>query len=63
MDIKVLRPQTRTFYFLTRWAAARDDSGAAEGAQTGGEAWAIAEGPIAVAAAGVGGGTAGSQTT
>jgi hypothetical protein len=59
MDIKVLRPRTRTFCFLPQRAAARDDSGAAEGARTGGEAEAIAEGPIAVAAAGGGGGAAG----
>jgi hypothetical protein len=59
MDIKVLRPWTRTFYFLPRRAAARDDSGVAEGARIGGEAGVVAEGPVAVAAAGGGGGTAG----
>jgi hypothetical protein len=64
MDIKVLRLQIRTFYFLPRRAGARDDSGAAKGAQTGGEAGVVAEGPIAVATAGGGGGgIVGPQTT
>jgi hypothetical protein len=63
MDIKVLRPRTRTFCFLPRRAAARDDSRAAEGAQTGREAGAVAEGPVAVAVAGGGGGTTGPRMT
>jgi hypothetical protein len=44
MDIKVLRPWTRTFYFLPQRVATRDDSGDAEGAWAGGEVGAIAEG-------------------
>jgi hypothetical protein len=54
MDIKVLRPRTRTFCFLPQRAATRDNSGAAEGAWIGGEAGVVAEGPVAVAAAGRG---------
>jgi hypothetical protein len=51
----------RTFCFLPRWVAARDDSGAAEGAWVGGEAGGAAEGPTGSAAEG-GGGTTGPQT-
>jgi hypothetical protein len=58
MDIKVWRPQMRTFCFFPRHAATRDDSGAAEGAQAGGEAGAVAEGPMGSATGG-GGGTVG----
>jgi hypothetical protein len=60
MGIKVLRPRTRTFCFLPRRAAARDNLGAAEGAQTG-EAGVVAEGPIAAASVGGGGGTVGPR--
>jgi hypothetical protein len=63
MDIKVLRPWTKTFCFLPQWAAAQDDLGAAEGARTGGEAGVVAEGPIAIATARGGGGTAGPRMT
>jgi hypothetical protein len=61
MGIKVLRPRTRTFCFLPRRAATRDNLGAAEGAQTGGEAGVVAEGPIAAASVGGGGGTVGPR--
>jgi hypothetical protein len=60
MDIKVLSPRTRTFCFLPQRAAARDDSGADEGAKAEGEAGATVEGPVGLAACG-GGGTAGPQ--
>jgi hypothetical protein len=62
MDIKVLRSRTRTFYFLPRRAAARDDSGATEGARAGGGAGAVAEGPMGLATGG-GGGVVGPQIT
>jgi hypothetical protein len=70
MEIIVLRPLTRTFYFLPRRVAARDDSGVAEGAgllAAGGDgAWVEGESRATaeVPAAAVGeGGTAGPQTT
>jgi hypothetical protein len=63
VDIKVLRPWTRTFCFLPRWAETQDDSGATEGARIGGEAGAVAEGSVAAVAAGGGGGTAGPRMT
>jgi hypothetical protein len=51
----------RTFCFLPRWAAAQDDSRAAEGARIGGEAGAAAEVPAGSTADG-GGGTTGPRT-
>jgi hypothetical protein len=54
MDIKVLRPEIGTFYFLPRHAATQDDSEAAKGAQVGGEAGAAAEGPTGSTAGGGG---------
>jgi hypothetical protein len=57
MDIKILRPRTRTLCFLPRRATARVDLGAAEGAQTGGEVGPIVEGLVAAVATGGGGGT------
>jgi hypothetical protein len=58
MDIKVLRPQMRTFCFLPQRATIRDDSGDVEGAWAGGEVGAAAEG-LAGSAVGGGGGAAG----
>jgi hypothetical protein len=55
IEIKVLRPWTRTFCFLPRRAAARDDSGATEGARAGGEAGVVVEAPVGSAVGGVGG--------
>jgi hypothetical protein len=51
----------RTFGFLPRRAAIRDDLGAAEGARVGGEAGVVAE-ALAGSTAG-GGGAAGPRTT
>jgi hypothetical protein len=66
MEMRVLRPETRLFFFLPQRVAARDDSGVAEGAgllTAGGEEAGVAtEVPIAVAAGG-GGGVAGPRTT
>jgi hypothetical protein len=54
IEIKVLRPQMRIFCFLPRQAAARDNSGATEGARVG-EAGAAAEAPARSAVGGGGG--------
>jgi hypothetical protein len=72
MEMRVLRPETRMFCFLPQRVAARDDSGAAEGAClliAGGEGALVGEGAGVVAevptvvAAGGGGGTVGPHTT
>jgi hypothetical protein len=47
----------RTFCFLPQWAAARDNSGAVEGARAGGEARATAEAHVGSAVGGGGGAT------
>jgi hypothetical protein len=52
----------RTFGFLPRRAAIRDDLGAAEGARVGGEAGVVAE-ALAGSTVGGGGGAAGPRTT
>jgi hypothetical protein len=66
MEMRVLRPETRLFFFLPQQVAAQDDSGVAEGVgllTAGGEEAGVAtEVPIAVAAGG-GGGVAGPRTT
>jgi hypothetical protein len=70
MEIKVLRPLMRMFCFLPRRVAARDNSGAdegaglltgGEGARAGGEAGATVEVPVA--AAGGGGESMGPRMT
>jgi hypothetical protein len=60
IEIKVLRPRTRTFCFLPRWAAARDYLRVVEGARARGEAGAAAEAPTGSVVGG-GGGVAGPR--